>query len=712
MGTSPSGVQPPNINGFYGSLTSQRGQELAGAISREMTLINKRLAPLDQVAFLEGHRFVSGEKGQQHLVFFDDNGTIRIMDEKGENGRPLGAGRDISLMALSQDLKLLALVDKTGKVQLWDLIGRALVTSRDLGTELARITFVGDSLYALDLHNNLIVLGPTLDIVARINIDSGHSIAAARQWFFTSGNVGVGVRGFRWQRGEIIPLEPKELSRYISGDYFKNLLSGPSLLQRGVLLCLVWIREVNRVYSSLSTASKGTLCLILLFVLTSVWWIFRPGDFIRWAMEPLVETSPSSWKVAINWLNCARSLGLTHRSRDAWVRTRAANLVQQLFLVRSSVERRKDYAELGTKAVIDAWNQAIADGTTCHIWIHGPGGYGKSALAFHLARIASQANGVPQVIPLVIEEDWGADMYRYCSSRLEYQERRPSKALLQKLGGSAQILAIVDGVSERRMLDAVDQVELFERDSGFRLLVVTSRDEPRNLGKWVVVKVGPVEPQQIIKVLHAYRIPSQRIDELEVILIAFVKNKSASQLLLRIAIENLLRGLMLPQTYAELVQQYVLGLRPVLLFSEDDFLRLARLAAEGCVLPSLAPTQVTSEYMIGFLAKESLITPFITVAGTVMLAAAALDELVRCGLMFRLFVRGSGYVGFSEDPVSEYLAAMQSIGRGAQGIASLRELLKRSPQQTQGLNKALDDVLDWKQAAHIASGPAPSLPTA
>jgi hypothetical protein len=66
---------------------------------------------------------------------------------------------------------------------------------------------------------------------------------------------------------------------------------------------------------------------------------------------------------------------------------------------------------------------------------------------------------------------------------------------------------------------------------------------------------------------------------------------------------------------------------------------------------------------VGYLAKDALVQPFLDVSGLPRLAPIVLDDMVKCGLMFRLLVQGSGYVGFSEDPVSEYLAAMHVVGK-------------------------------------------------
>ena len=256
------------------------------------------------------------------------------------------------------------------------------------------------------------------------------------------------------------------------------MFSRPTLFRSFVILATSWLRTLGRWYSSLSIERRGAALLALLFFFTFAWWGAKPENFVRWAMEQVAETPTPSWKVATNWLNCARGLGLSARSRTAWISLQKEYLMKTLFLQKASVERRKAFADLGTKPVIDAWQQAVRDAKPFHVWIHGPGGYGKSALAFRLARLAFGIRGGSPVIPLVIEEDWGIDIYRYVGSKLEHSKRRPGKALLQRFMGDGQLCIIIDGASERRMADVLDQIDTFERDSGIRHLIVTSRDHP------------------------------------------------------------------------------------------------------------------------------------------------------------------------------------------------------------------------------------------
>jgi hypothetical protein len=218
----------------------------------------------------------------------------------------------------------------------------------------------------------------------------------------------------------------------------------------------------------------------------------------------------------------------------------------------------------------------------------------------------------------------------------------------------------VDGITERRVKDPVAQAT----EIGFRFFVVTSREGPPQNMRVVKASVGPLSPEKLTTFVTAYVSDAAKQNSIEISVREFAGNKEISPLLARLAIERLLRGQTLPVNLRDLIQQYVLSLRPDMESSlrPEDFLRAARIAAWSCVIDERASREVSTERVRSRLNVVAESVKFLSTVGSEMQDGIILDQLIACGLL-RTNKETPDRVAFSFDPIAEYLCAIEALRR-------------------------------------------------
>jgi hypothetical protein len=364
------------------------------------------------------------------------------------------------------------------------------------------------------------------------------------------------------------------------------------------------------------------------------------------------------------------------------------------------------YAELGSGKFVQAWENDISKGVRSLCWISGLGGSGKSTLAFEMARRAAFNKGRQVRLIVLVEEDWkpssttDSALVSWLAEFLQIRGRQFSVQMIRLLLRSGHIVLLLDGFSERQVSGATEQIAALIRQELVRYLLVTSRDHCA-LSNVNTIEINPLEDSILPIFVDKYVDGGFILPEDKDNLLSAIRNitvaKPTRALFVRLAIEQYKKNKSLPGSYAELIQQYVLQTRPggPGALEEESVLRAARLAAYACLSQDFRPRWVTREFMLGSLSS----------AGTVFLAAKdpstdssakaispseVLDQLVRCGLLQQDVRVSYLHVGFWEDTIADYLAAMYIH---MAGNTTAPTTPKRPDQMTRlGLEEALREI--------------------
>jgi hypothetical protein len=310
------------------------------------------------------------------------------------------------------------------------------------------------------------------------------------------------------------------------------------------------------------------------------------------------------------------------------------------------------------------------------ISIEGPGGVGKSALAFEIARWASDSRADYRlarfpVLPMFLRS-LGSDVSRVKNVdeaaadglKLIMDASKISSSLLQSLLRRKRVLVVVDGISEmpKEVADVLIRPDKGAVDS--RVLVVTSR-LPTNLPDSLVIRPQGLTLAFLDRVLDdliAANVGSGRFNDSEreelrrrvrsLIGVARddVQERQVPMIFLKLMIERADQLLTekkhldeLPATLSELVTDYT----EQLLRNEQDIssaMRQARTIAHVCMGKERSPAARSEErYTTKGVSRESL------------------DKFVAAGLLVRTGEKGDPFYKFALDPVAEQLDANRLV---------------------------------------------------
>ncbi len=617
------------------------------------------------------------------LVMGDSLGEIHV---RKLDGSPAPEREQMPFFALHSDLvkslafspagHLFASAGSDGIVQLWKWDGRNLSERRDLetGEPMRRVGFVGNSVWAHAESGRVYFADLQMRLKAEMFVTSDGILARTPGgWYSGEGDL---FRSARVYRGDQNLSGGAELSSWISPPDVKEATTGERPWGRLVASALtevsVWVEGC---YGQLPLWARPIFWSVLPFLVVVlsivIVWVVRPATVARWAMPDVKVPEPPAWKVWLDVVSLIRLLGNTQRSLDAWLRAHAQELYSRRFAERPSVVQRwdpKHYLDLSDKA--DAtWRDAVAGGAEAAFWVTGPGGAGKSTLAFQMMAMSLALTPGHPVLPVLVDVDWEKDkLIDVVADLLRVGSRRPTPATVRKLGHTGRLVLLVDGLSERRVRGATDvtpadQLADLFRSGAFRHLLVTSRDEPPADGPFKTISVGPLEGPRLAEFVRVYY-QGPNLEEVESALDEWRRGEPVRPLFARRAIERLASGHPLPDSWPQLVVDYVAALRPTGkgALDPESFLRAARLTAYACVEENLA-SQIVAEDALGTrLREDGDRTPFMGVEGVEVGWQAVLKQMVVCGLIERRERLSYGQYQFGEDPIAEYLAAIYAIG--------------------------------------------------
>jgi len=142
------------------------------------------------------------------------------------------------------------------------------------------------------------------------------------------------------------------------------------------------------------------------------------------------------------------------------------------------------------------------------------------------------------------------------------------------------------------------------------------------------------------------------------------------------------------------VRAFVVAARPsgTDALRESSLLRAAGIVAYRCVVDeeSIGPRPVAENVLRAALGDKAAAEPFLTEEGKELNSIAVLDQLIGCGLLQRSVEATRTPMGFSEDPIAEYLAAMFLFE--AEDRRILANLRRRKAWKDSGLAEAVERV--------------------
>ncbi len=243
---------------------------------------------------------------------------------------------------------------------------------------------------------------------------------------------------------------------------------------------------------------------------------------------------------------------------------------------------------------------------------------------------------------------------------LRIGDHAPTSQMVTIMGAKGLILPILDSLSERDVDDADGQLSSAVAEGWLKSVIVTSRaglPDGQAWEKFEQIATCPLKLNDVADYVSAY-VPENKRKIVRERLESFLTDDSElSPLFLRFAIEQAMKQDITSTDAVQLVLQYVEELRDGKLdFNPDDMLRSACIVAIESIRESLAPREVSADYLRAALTSEADKEPFMNNDGSKKLSAAVvLDYLIQSGLVMRN--KHNRNLQFVHDSVAEHLAA-------------------------------------------------------
>ena len=263
--------------------------------------------------------------------------------------------------------------------------------------------------------------------------------------------------------------------------------------------------------------------------------------------------------------------------------------------------------------------------------------------------------------------------------------------MVKKLGAMGLICPLVDSLSERGMVDAVEIVKAAVSHFDFRHLVITSRADMPSGHAWenmVRVTTRPIGRRDLAAFIRVY-VGKARAGEVERrIRPVLGGTQMPSALFLRFATEQAARGKLAALDRSRLVLEYVEALRAGRIdIQESDMKRIAGIAAIASFQERLFPQEFSEQQLLSAVVTACHARPFYDGIGSNEIPAPRLIEmLVESGVIRR----GMTGMQFNYDPVAEYLVAWWVIESPEGGLDSLRKRIIGA--RGTGVGSAYEDV--------------------
>lgn len=617
----------------------------------------------------DGHLFAAG--------YSDGSIMLRTVEDGEQHSPPIQAhANSITGVAWTADSRRLVSRSRNGTVRLWDRDGRPAAAPFQSSSSYAPLEDQPWGNWFLIRDDDRVhVLSPELEPRGQIFLTPDGWLAITADGVLApTDDQHAQVRAFAGDGGALVS---RGSVPTINVARMRELLFDESTLwsrtQRRLLAAVQWTRARYEQLGWFKLAFWPALLWVLITLGVLATWLVRPQTVARWSMPEVVGPRLPPWQWLAHVVTLVRLFGGTRRALAAWVRVRHDRLAEQNFAARRPVRERERFSALGHETLFDAAVPALARGGPLYLWIDGPGGTGKSALAYALVRRAtlddSRARS-QRPVPVLVDEDWGAELVGHVARllHLDDESRRPTPDMVRTLGSGGHLCLVVDSLSERGVGNASEQLARLVRDDRFRLVVVTSRAAPPAGPVWERFEhlaVQPLDRAQISAFIAAYTAPHEQGDEKgsqrerveERLGLLLERPEPPSPLYLRFAIERALEGALEQTSWQALVLDYLEGLRRDRIdLAPDDMVRACRLAAIESLRDSPTPRQVDIEYLRGVLARAADELPFHDARHETQLRPAKVIELLLdCGVLHRNRAQRR-FLQFTYDPVAEELA--------------------------------------------------------
>ena len=599
-------------------------------------------------------------------VFVDGK---RHMTMRNHNGEVLGPASidlqfNVRRIALSPDNKSLVLVAEDGTMDIWTLKPLQHLKTTSFGVGIREVGFVADGIWVANGNGQVIFIsrnGQNITAQLVINGDSG-IVTTPDGWYSGQGTLESSIKIFDLN-GNLLSgqqaqtwYSPEKTSMAIGNQ--QSLLGSLRLrAKQSWSACTIFYNELP---GPIRVAFWPTLVYIIVLLLILSIWIFRPVALANWAMSRHSTPDLPPFKVIADTVTLVRWMGRSERALNQWLVLNGPTLLENCFTGKRTVGKRSTYADIGNQTQLDDWLQRAIARRPLTCWIAGPGGCGKSTLAFQLARRIVDSYPKHSILPIVVDGDWSKSLLEYVRNEITLEHLRPTPEMVARLSRSGRIILVVDGLSEKQSTDSAKQIDELAQSADFKYLMVTSRERPSN-SKFQELTVGPLDAVSLRALVEAY-VTAPQTDSMLQKITALTKGQPLRPLFAILAIEQLKKEHTLPSTFPALVEDYVRQARSLGAHAlrDDDFFRAARIVAFGCIKENWAPKHVTSEFLRGQLEAEKIAFMESGVEPKAVNSSTILDQLVRSGLLERSESLAVTYLKFFFDPIAEYLGAMHA----------------------------------------------------
>ncbi len=599
------------------------------------------------------------------IVSGGDDGSVRLWSLVGRQvGEPFqGHDHWVRSVAFSPDGQHIVSGGDDGTVRLWEIKSReSRVVYR--GPTPGGLGFVGDRFFWIGGEDRIIIMSASFQQRGQLFLHRHglfallHGVGAyvptdrVRDPF----RAVAGGRDVVWQRGMVPEIRLERVRQVLLDDW------------------TAWERVSYWAIANYVTARdwhdglgwwRAVFWLVVLWSLivatALALWIVVPHKLAHWSMpvagRPRAPEDVPLWKKAAEILGVYAYLGRTRRSLKHWLRRNRDELYKKAFEKREPVRQSQTYCDLGHAEVVKGFRARAAKRDRGLVWIHGPGGGGKSALAYHMVREAVEARP-RDFLPVLVDEDWEGSLARHVAALLRLNGRGPTEKMAETLGTAGLLCPIVDSLSERGTKDASKYVGQAAQEGVFRLIIVTSRSEPPQGQAWENferVEARPVTPDRLEAYVSTYA-PNNYGTVKKRVAPLFERNTDVSPLFLRFAIEQAQEKLLNSTSTMQLVRRYVDDLRKgENALGKDDMRRAAGIAAVTSVRADLVPREMHPERLLEALSSEADRMHFVKAnPNGPMEPAEVKDCLIECGLLNRNQLNSN--IQFAYDPVAEHLA--------------------------------------------------------